>query len=123
MARPAAGAPRETQWLSFFDAGSSELTPRSQQIFRHAAETILRYREGRIWVYGHCDTAEAPREERRLSRTRATAVVAFLRLNGVTNFSVVIHAMGGISLLVPTEDNVSEIQNRRVEVFWGPPLI
>ena len=68
-----------------------------------------------VEVHGHADAAEARVGKASVSRMRAEAVAAFLRLNGVPAGVITVTAFGGERLLVPVRG--AEPQNRRAELI------
>ncbi len=68
-----------------------------------------------VEVTGHADAAEAAAGQASVSRTRAEAVAAFFRSNGVPAEVIKVTAFGAGRPLVPSDG--AEPQNRRVELY------
>jgi outer membrane protein OmpA-like peptidoglycan-associated protein len=116
-------------YLCFFDAGSAELSPRCQDAALGFVEWWLRIRSGeyrgmpneapwparamRVELNGRPDAAEAAAGKASVSKARAEAVAAFLRLNDMPSDLIEVTSWGATRPLVPAPG--SEQQNRRVE--------
>ena len=128
-AQPAASLSRT--WQCYFNAGSTELSPRHQAIPHEFSAWWHRTRRGeeRGWpdgapvpahtmhveVGGHADAAEAAVGKASVGRAHAEAVAAFLRLNGVPADVIKVVAFGAERPPVPTAG--AEPQNRRVQLI------
>ena len=74
----------------------------------------------RIRATGHADMVGRARVNEKLARKRAEAVVRFLIDNGVEARRVSVESRGESEPLIPTGDDVEEVQNRRVEIRFEP---
>ena len=74
----------------------------------------------RIEVAGHADRSGTPQYNQRLSQRRADAVRAYLSGRGIPDGVIATEAFGESRPRVDTADGVREVQNRRVEVLYGP---
>ena len=132
VAPPAAPVSLATTWLCFFDTSSAELSPRCQATIRDLAELWHRMRRGEVrgWpdeppmraytmpveVQGHADAAEATAgEAASVSKARAEAAAAFLRLNGVPMELIKVAPHGAERPIVPVAG--AEPQNRPAEII------
>ena len=114
-ARPAV-APVPQTFQVFFDFNKSDLTPEAKRIIASAAQA---YKSGsfvRIVVTGHTDTKGTAKYNKKLSDRRAASVKAEFETLGVKSSVVVTQGVGKNGLLVPTNDQVREAQNRRAEI-------
>jgi len=55
-----------------------------------------------------------------LSERRNMATRDYLNSHGITNAEITSQAFGESNSRVPTADGVRELQNRRVEIIYGP---
>ena len=69
---------------------------------------------------GYADRSGNPRYNQGLSERRNTAVRGYLSSHGIPDGSVSSQAFGESNNRVPTADGVRELQNRRVEISYGP---
>jgi hypothetical protein len=113
---PPPAAPAPTNYMVFFDMGSSTLSAQAQNTLQQAAGTFKSTGSANVTVTGHTDTVGTPAFNVTLSQRRADAVKASLVKNGVPTTSITTVARGEAGLLVQTGDNVAEPQNRRVEI-------
>ena len=69
---------------------------------------------------GYTDTSGTPRYNLGLSQRRADAVKGYMSSHGVSDGVITTQAFGETNLRVQTADGVRELQNRRVEITYGP---
>lgn len=99
-----------------FRTGTAELTPESEAMLPDIVD-VVRERESRdISVVGHSDRKGSEALNWKISMARAEAVRDLLVGMGVPEDIVETTSHGEGNPVVPTEDNVSEPRNRRVEV-------
>lgn len=104
-------------FLLYFTTGTSELTAESRALIPEILRTIDgRETAPRIAVVGHTDTLGAADVNAALSLERARSVRDLLLRQALNPEFVELTSHGETNPLVPTEDNVSEPRNRRVEV-------
>lgn len=108
--------PVPQSYMVFFDFDRAVLTPEAQRIIASAAQDYNKGRYVRISVTGHTDTMGANRYNQRLSERRAAAVKAEMERLGVSATVVMTSGLGESSLMVPTNNQVREAQNRRAEI-------
>jgi outer membrane protein OmpA-like peptidoglycan-associated protein len=102
-------------YIAFFGASSAEFDSYAAQAI---GDALLAYRNcggTDIHIGGNSDTAES--EDYALRR--AQAVQSYLIAQGIPNAKIRSWTFGSRRLRVETYANVSEIQNRRVEIFFG----
>lgn len=105
-----------TSFTLYFLEGKDELTDESQaQLEGVFAELKLRPLPD-IVVIGHTDTVGALDFNDKLSRARADRMRELLIQRGLPAERIQAAGRGKRELLVPTDDNVSEPRNRRVEI-------
>jgi outer membrane protein OmpA-like peptidoglycan-associated protein len=101
----------------FFDWGKPELTQDARAILDAFASS---YRGGRLLLTGHSDRSGPAALNRGGAYRRAEAVRDYLAGKGVSRSALQIASEGEARPLVPTEDGVREVQNRRVEIIFLP---
>lgn len=104
----------------FFDWSKPELTRDAQAILDEAVAAYQRMRPDRVIIAGHSDRSGPAGANIAASRRRAEAALNYLVAKGVPRSAITLSAYGESRPIVPTEDNVREMQNRRVEIgFYG----
>lgn len=102
-------------YVMYFVEGTTDLTPESLPILealRAAAKP-----DSEIQITGHTDTTGSEEVNDKLSLERAVEIRAVLAKQGLPVENAKVVGRGERELRVPTEDNVSEAANRRVEVI------
>ena len=69
---------------------------------------------------GHADRSGSSQYNVGLSQRRADAVRSYMTARGVADTRISTEAFGESQPRVPTADGVRELQNRRVEITYGP---
>ncbi len=111
-------APVAQSYMVFFDFDKAVLTPEAQRVIATAVEAYKKGKKVRIVVTGHTDTMGSDKYNARLSQRRANAVKAEFEKHGVAASNVETAAAGEKQPLVPTSDQVREVQNRRAEIVF-----
>ena len=73
-----------------------------------------------ITLAGHADRSGPAIYNVKLSARRDASVAAYLTTHGVPISAITSEAFGEANPRVPTGDGVRELQNRRVEITYGP---
>jgi outer membrane protein OmpA-like peptidoglycan-associated protein len=118
VVRPAVPAVPQS-YMVFFDFDKSVLTPEARRIIASAAEDCKKGKYVRIVVTGHTDTMGTVGYNQKLSNRRAAAVKQEFASLGVPPAAIKTVGAGESSLLVPTNDQVREAQNRRAEIVFS----
>jgi outer membrane protein OmpA-like peptidoglycan-associated protein len=105
-----------TSYTLYFLEGKDELTEESKRELDNVFADLKRRPLPDIMVIGHTDTVGAVDFNDRLSRARADRLREMLIELGLPADRIQAAGRGERELLVPTEDNVSEPKNRRVEI-------
>lgn len=105
------------QFLLYFEHGTTILTPESKLLPARVLATVQDRRSTDVRVNGHTDRVGANDLNMRLSLDRAHLIRDYLINAGVNPKIIAVFGHGEGNLLVPTEDEVSEPRNRRVEVL------
>ena len=100
----------------YFKSGTDQLTTDSDKLVPDILAAISQRKSQDISVVGHTDRVGAEDLNLRLSRNRAVSIKNLLISRGVDPNIVFVDAHGESNPLVPTEDEVAEPQNRRVDV-------
>jgi outer membrane protein OmpA-like peptidoglycan-associated protein len=101
-----------------FARGSSAINPGFYETLNSVGDTLVRYPNSLIDVYGFTDTTGSAATNQRLSEQRAQAVADYLIARGVARSRIATQGFGERVeyLRVRTGDNVDEPLNRRVEI-------
>ena len=103
-----------------FATGSTTITPSFQATLNEVAESLTKYPNSLVDVYGHTDTVGSTASNQTLSEERARAVTNYLVSRGVAASRIRWQGFGETQLKVATADNVNEPRNRRVEIKVVP---
>ena len=101
--------------MVFFDWGKAEITRDSEATLDKIAEGY-RASSSPLTITGHSDRSGSAGANRRSSRERAEIVAAYLAGKGIPRTAMTIEGRGEDSPIIATEDDVREVQNRRVEI-------
>lgn len=104
-------------FLLYFMFDSNNLTIESNKQIDEIIQTIKDRDSQDILVIGHTDRAGNPDYNLALSMQRASAVRDLFVIRGVKSEFIQISSHGEGNPLIPTDDNVTEARNRRVEVL------
>jgi len=110
--QPAASAPL----MLFFDWGKPDIRTDDQAVLDQAVAAWRATPNVTILLSGHTDRSGSSSYNLAASRRRAAMVESELVKRGVPPGAIRIAAFGDERPLVPTEDGVREVQNRRVEI-------
>jgi len=107
---------RPMSFTLYFLEGLDELTPESKEELERVFGELRRRPLPDIMVIGHTDTVGSVEYNDRLSRARAERLREMLVGLGIPGDRIQAAGRGQREPLVPTEDDVSEPRNRRVEI-------
>jgi outer membrane protein OmpA-like peptidoglycan-associated protein len=107
---------KPASFVLHFLEGRDELTPESKAELEKVFSELKRRPLPDIVVIGHTDTVGGLAYNDRLSLARAERVRDMLVALGIPAARIEAAGRGKRELLVPTDDNVSEARNRRVEI-------
>ena len=105
-----------TSFTLYFLEGKDELTSESKVELERVFAELKRRPLPDIMVIGHTDTVGSLDYNDKLSRARADRLREMLVGLGIPAERIQAAGRGKRELLVPTEDNISEARNRRVEI-------
>jgi OmpA-OmpF porin, OOP family len=107
-------------YIVFFDWDKSDITPEAAGILDSAVTAYANCDRVPIMLAGYADRSGSPRYNQGLSERRNASVRAYLTSRGITDGAISSQAFGESNPRVPTADGVRELQNRRVEISYGP---
>lgn len=107
---------KPTSFFLYFLEARDELTTESKVELEKVFRELRRRPLPDIMVIGHTDTVGSLEYNDRLSRARAERLREMLVNMGIPSSRIEAAGRGKRELLVPTEDNISEARNRRVEI-------
>jgi len=102
-------------YVMYFVEGTTDLTPESLPILEALRAAVKP--DSDVQITGHTDTTGTEEVNDKLSLERAGEIRAALVKQGLPVENAKVVGRGERELRVPTEDNVSESANRRVEVI------
>jgi len=103
-----------------FDVGSYTLKPQFRDTLDRVAESMIKYPNSLIDVYGHTDSTGSEAYNQTLSENRARTVANYLAARGVSSARM---RSQGFGETMPIADNATEAgrsKNRRVEIKIVP---
>jgi OmpA-OmpF porin, OOP family len=103
-------------FLVFFDWGKPELRSDDSATLDKIAEIYRASPRTRFQLTGHTDRSGSTSVNRAAGLERAKAIEAELVRRGVPRNAISVASLGEQQPLVPTEDGVREVQNRRVVI-------
>jgi OOP family OmpA-OmpF porin len=107
-------------FMIFFNADSAEITPQGKAILDNAASAYQTCGQAQVMISGHTDRKGSDQYNVGLSQRLAASVRSYLASRGIPDAVMTTEAFGESRPLVDTADGVSEPQNRRVEITFGP---
>jgi outer membrane protein OmpA-like peptidoglycan-associated protein len=108
--------PRPSTYVLYFEAGGNVLTPESQAALANIRKEIAERPASEVMVIGHTDRVGNVEGNDKLSKKRAEGLRDLLIESGVAADKMEAVGRGERDPLVPTEDEVDEPKNRRVEI-------
>ena len=107
-------------FIVFFEWDKSDITPEAGSILDNAVTQYQTCGNAQVMLAGHADKSGAASYNVGLSQRRADAVKAYLSSRSIPEGQISTEAFGESRPRVDTADGVREVQNRRVEVTYGP---
>jgi outer membrane protein OmpA-like peptidoglycan-associated protein len=107
-------------YIVFFDWDKSDITPEAASILDNAISNYQNCGNSQVMLAGHADRSGSASYNVGLSQRRADAVKAYLSGRGISDGVISTEAFGESRPRVETADGVRELQNRRVEIMYGP---
>jgi outer membrane protein OmpA-like peptidoglycan-associated protein len=103
--------------ILYFERDTTKLTDESKDLLAEILRTIKSRGSNEIYVVGHTDLVGKEAYNTGLSSRRANYVRNLLVSNGIKPNTLFVSFYGKARPLVPTQDEVPEPRNRRVEVI------
>ncbi|WP_128891615.1 OmpA family protein [Erythrobacter sp. HKB08] len=119
-ARPEPAVCKQGPYIVFFEWDKSDITPEAATILNNAVSAYSNCGTAAVMLAGHTDTSGTKVYNEGLSQRRNASVRAYLTSRGIPDARISSEAFGETQLRVPTADGVRELQNRRVEITYGP---
>ena len=113
----AAQPKKPSSFVLYFLAGTTELASGSRTQLAELFAEIERRQWPEVQVTGHTDRVGKISNNDHLARDRASAVRLWLIEQGLSETLISAVGRGEREPLVPTEDEISEAKNRRVEII------
>ena len=107
-------------YIVFFDWDRSDITAEAATILESAVGAYGSCDRVPVMVAGYTDRSGSPAYNQGLSERRAGSVRGYLSTHGVPDTAISTQGFGESNNRVPTSDGVRELQNRRVEITYGP---
>ncbi len=107
-------------YIVFFNWDESNITPEAATILDNAVSAYANCGSAAVMLAGHTDTSGTASYNVGLAERRNSSVRDYLTARGVPDGRITSEAFGETQLRVPTADGVRELQNRRVEITYGP---
>ncbi|WP_298669091.1 OmpA family protein, partial [uncultured Sphingomonas sp.] len=107
-------------FIVFFEWDKSDVTPEAASILDNAVTQYQSCGNAQVMVAGFTDTSGSAKYNMGLSQRRADSVKAYLTSKSIPEGVIATQAFGKTHLRVQTADGVREVQNRRVEITYGP---
>lgn len=103
-----------------FDFDSSTVRPEFRSTLDQVADTLRRYEQTYVDVYGHTDSVGSDAYNQTLSERRAGAVASYLITRGVQSARLATRGFGESEPIASNETEEGRAQNRRVEIKLVP---
>ncbi len=107
-------------YIVFFEWDKSDITPEAASILDNAVTAYGDCGQAQVMLAGHADKSGTPKYNLGLSQRRNDAVQGYLTSKGIPGGTITTKAFGEGAPRVETADGVRELQNRRVEISYGP---
>ena len=107
-------------FIVFFDWDKSNITPEASSVLDNAVTAYQDCGNAQVMLAGHADKSGSDQYNVGLSQRRNDSVRSYLESKGVPSGVISTEAFGESRPRVETADGVREVQNRRVEVTYGP---
>ena len=107
-------------YIVFFEWDKSDITSEAGSILDSAVGAYGDCGQAQVMLAGHADKSGTPKYNVGLSERRNTSVRSYLEGRGIPAGVITTQAFGEGAPKVETADGVRELQNRRVEITYGP---
>ena len=103
-------------FLLYFEMGTASLTEESQKLMLEVIDIVKNRKIPDVYVIGHTDRVGSEEYNFTLSLKRAAYVKEMLVVRGIPSDAIQVFSHGENNPVIPTEDEVPEPKNRRVEI-------
>lgn len=103
-----------------FDFDSATVRPEFRRTLDQVADTLGRYEQTYVDVYGHTDSVGSDAYNQTLSERRASAVASYLTSRGVQSARLATRGFGESEPIASNETEEGRAENRRVEIKLVP---
>jgi outer membrane protein OmpA-like peptidoglycan-associated protein len=107
-------------YIVFFDWDKSDITPEAATTLNSAVAAYGNCASVPIMLAGYADRSGSTQYNIGLSNRRNSSVTTYLTGKGIPSGAITSQGFGESNPRVPTADGVRELQNRRVEITYGP---
>jgi outer membrane protein OmpA-like peptidoglycan-associated protein/opacity protein-like surface antigen len=107
-------------YIVFFDWDKADITPEAATILDSAVAAYGNCTRVPVMLAGFTDRSGSEEYNLGLASRRNNSVTGYLTSRGVPAAAISSEAFGEANPRVPTADGVRELQNRRVEIAYGP---
>ena len=107
-------------YIVFFEWDKSDITPDAATILDNAVSAYSNCGSAQVMLAGYADRSGSASYNVGLSQRRADSVKAYVASKGIPDGVITTQAFGESNPRVETADGVRELQNRRVEITYGP---
>ena len=107
-------------YIVFFDWDQSDITPEAATVLNSAITAYSNCGTVPIMLAGYTDRSGTVQYNLGLAARRNNSVQQYLTGRGIPAARISSEAFGEANPRVPTADGVRELQNRRVEITYGP---
>ena len=107
-------------YIVFFDWDKSDITAEAATVLDSAVSAYGNCDNVPIMLAGYTDRSGTEQYNMGLSQRRNASVRTYLNGKGIPDDAISSQAFGESNPRVPTADGVRELQNRRVEITYGP---
>jgi outer membrane protein OmpA-like peptidoglycan-associated protein len=105
------------RFMLFFRTGTTIFTEESKQLLARMLPTSAFQKPAEVTIVGHADRVDSRKKNTRLALSRALRVKKVLVAIGIDPGTITVASSGEDLPLIPTEDEIDEPRNRRVEVI------
>jgi len=117
---PVAAVCNKGPYILFFDWNRSDISAEASGILDSAIQAYGNCGGVNIMLAGYTDSSGTPQYNMGLAQRRDQAVESYLTGHGIGAGQITSRAFGEANQRVATADGVRELQNRRVEITYGP---
>jgi len=107
-------------YIVFFDWDKSDITPEASTVLDSAVTAYANCASVPVMLAGYTDRSGSTQYNQGLSDRRNASATSYLTSHGVPGGAISSQGFGESNNRVPTADGVRELQNRRVEITYGP---